>query len=184
MSTKGVLQGSNLIESFLATLQTASVPEERHALQQSIVSWLPSYRWLCHLSCGHHPFPRLERHALFVLYAQATLDGIAETFRCFFRLPWHRCEVSHARLIAIFPALCTALQLTGKTEDVYAHICALHIRLQIVHMGQRSGEYAYPSPDRLHDCVLAIEQYLSALGTLCEGNRASRPLPFPPQGTG
>jgi hypothetical protein len=64
MSAEGVWQSSNLIESFLMTLQMAGTPEERHALQRRIVSWLPAYRRLRPLSRRHHPAPRRERHAL------------------------------------------------------------------------------------------------------------------------
>ena len=178
------MRSSDILETFRASIQITGTPEERYALQQSLALWRPYYRWLRPLSRGPYSPPGRERYALFVLCAQATLDGIAETFRCFFCLPWNRREVSHAYLIAIFPALCTTLQLTGKTEDVYAHACALHIRLQIARTGQQSGVRVHQSSDMLHDFVTALEQYLSALGTLCACNRTPRPLPSPASGPG
>src|SRR4029434_1287551 len=65
------------IESFLATVQSATEPQGSCAVQQSIAEWLAYYRWLRPISRGRPLATELDQRALFVLFAQATLDGIA-----------------------------------------------------------------------------------------------------------
>jgi hypothetical protein len=153
------------IESFLATVQSATEAQGSCAVQQSIAEWLAYYRWLRPISRGRPLATELDQRALFVLFAQATLDGIAATFCCFFRLPWTRAEVSHRRLTAAFPALCLALKLQGETEEVYARLCDLHIRLQV------PGPVGKVGHGTLHDIMTAIDAYIHGLGQLFACNR-------------
>ena len=132
-------------------------------LHHSLTAWLPYYRALQTLLSGNILCTPAEKAAGFFLFAQATLDGIADTVRCFFGLPWSRAEFSHARLTLVFPHLCMAYQLTGDTPEVLRHLRDLQARV-VEHCGHDTGaDRAGISPDILPDLMHRIDTYLWAL---------------------
>jgi hypothetical protein len=152
------------VRRYAPTVQTPT------ALQQRIAAWMPYYRTLHVVLGGNLPLAPAERAALFHLFAQATLDGIAETVRGFFSLPWTRAEFSHRRLTSVFPRLCTEYRLTGEIQDISVRLGDLQAR--IVEHRYTSG-WAHDSAvshETLADLLSGIGQYIVALWRFLERN--------------
>src|SRR5262249_49107791 len=126
----------------------------------------PCYHYLRTTLGEHHPLAvEMPRKSSFVAQTalavgQAMLDGIADTFRCYFHLPWTRLEVSHTHLTATFPRFCAAHRLTGDTDDLYTRMRALHTRLSDYwHAYWSPPGAAALSPATLCEVVMDVDQY-------------------------
>jgi hypothetical protein len=128
------------------------------ALEQSIHAWLSYYHALQTVRGGYTPLTVAVMQAQFYPCAQALLDEVAETVRCFFQLPGTRAAWFHARLTQEFPRLCVAYQLTGETQSVSA--CLLDLQARIVDARPPSPAAAL---DTLRELVTCIEQYIVVL---------------------
>src|SRR5436190_11377285 len=125
------------VAAFLAVIRDCGVDAEtKAALWHSVQAWSPYYNYL-RTALGGHRLPFLEIQGYSAIFAhvaldlaQAILDGVANTFRCFFHLPWTHFEACHTHLLATFPSLCAAYHLTGDTDSLSAHMRALHTRLR------------------------------------------------------
>jgi hypothetical protein len=128
-----------------------------------------------HTLRGWHQAPAaIDIRGHFATIAEVTLDGIADTFCCFFGLPWTRAETSHTRLTATFPPFCVAHRLAGDTDDVYIRMRDLQTRLSTARSVDR------PCADSLHetlrDFFTALDQYIIVLFHFFESNLES---PYP-----
>ena len=159
-----VLPVTVVFAQFLAGLSQEAPTAPPDAIRlQSMTAWLPYYRTLQTVLGGNTVLAPPEKSACFSLFAQATLDGIAEMVRGFFGLPWTRAEFSHARLTTVFPHLCTAYQLTGATQDVWSRLHDLQERIGEQRRQDAGAAGVAPAPDTLPDLMIRIEAYLRAL---------------------
>lgn len=164
------------VAAFLAVIHDCGADTATQTvLCRSISAWAPSYHYFRTALGGNCP-PLLARQGHSARFAQAVLgaartvlEGIADTFRCFFHLPWTRLEVSHAHLTATFLRLCAAYRLAGDTDDLYARMRALHTRLRAFRQAYRSPPDAVStSPETLHEVVTDLEQYIIGMLTFFE----------------
>jgi hypothetical protein len=166
-----VLSATVYTEQFLAMIrQGAPAAQTATVLHQRITAWMPYYRALQIVLGGNLPLAPAERAALFYLFAQATLDGIAETIRGFFSLPWTRAEFSHRRLTAVFPRLCTEYRLTGETQDISARLCDLQTRIVDYRHTSGAAHDSAMSHETLADLISSIDQYIVVLWRFLERN--------------
>jgi hypothetical protein len=167
----GAIPLSIAIEELLTVLRQGAAEPVPSVVEHSIEAWLPYYRALPRVLGGHLVQAPHDRAACFYLFARAILDGMAETVRCVLGLPWSRAEFSHTRLLKAFPHLCTAYQLAGETQEVYAYLCELQTRI-VEHDGTQAVAHA-----TLHELLTCIEQYLRVvlrfLASNIEHDRAS-----------
>jgi len=156
------------VAAFLTVIRASQADAATQTmLHHSLRAWAPSYHYLRITLGAHHPLAvAMSRHSSLVAQttlavAQAILDGIADTFRCFFHLPWTRLEVSHAHLTATFPDLCAAYRLAGDTNALYARMRTLHTCLSAYCHAYRSPPGAVaPSPETLCASVTELDQYI------------------------
>lgn len=180
------------VTAFLAVIRDCGADAAtKTVLCHSMRAWSPHYHYL-RTALGGHCSPTLDRQVHGSLFARVTLnltravlDSVADTFRCFFHLPWTRIEVSHMHLTATFPSLCAAHRLAGDTDYIYACMWALHTRLYAYRQTRRSpyGVTA-PSPETLREVVTDLDQYILVMLHFFERNiphsilcTATRPRP-------
>ena len=103
--------------------------------------------------------------------AETIVEGIAETFCAVFHLSWTRLEVSHLHLIATFPDFCTAHQLAGDTDALYACMRTVHTCLHACRQASRAPRgIVATSPAPLPEVMTALEQYIRAMLTFFAQN--------------
>ena len=158
-------------EQFLAMIrQCAPAAQAATVLHQRIATWMPYYRALHTVLGGNLFLAPAERAALFYIFAQATLDGIAETVRCFFSLPWTRAEFSHRRLTSVFHRLCTEYRLVGESQDISTRLCDLQAQIVDHRLTSASAPDNTLSHEALAEVLSSIGQYIVGLWRFLERN--------------
>jgi len=168
-----MLPMSRYVEQFLTAIQhSCHTPQSATAWHQHIAAWLPYYRTLQIVLGGDLWCAPADRAALFYLFARATLDGIAETVRAMFALPWTRAEFSHRRFTREFSRLCAEYRFTGDTQEVYDRLCELQARVVEPPSTPEAayGETGAVAQETLHELMSCIEHYIRVLLHFLERN--------------